>query len=538
MRGIILKRLSVACLAFFFLLVANRAFAQDESIDTQRFKPHATSGGFLQTEGTHVRYPIDPWTLGAWLSYAHNPLVALDDEGDIIETVVGAQVAFDLTASYAFVHWFELGLHLPLAYLHGDDLSEAALGDVRLVPKFRLLDDERDGVGLGFATELRLPTHTGDFYGGARNVAFAPRFLLDHRFGWTGFRLGLELGALLREATDFRNVTAASELIAGIGVGFRFDKGRSPVEILFDMRTAIGLAESDSEEVALEGLAAVGIDLSTEWKINIGGGLGLLEGFGVPTSRFLVGLRWEPSPNDPDRDGLRSPTRSEQQAAMQNEEKESAEGDNQDEQGDAAPVGGNQGAEAVDDAERDLAIREGYDACPELPEDYDGIEDEDGCPEGDEDGDGVVDYLDTCPDEEETINGFEDDDGCPDEGPAQIVVEEGRIAILETIRFHTNSAELQEESEPILRQIALMLRKHKEIRRVDIGGHTDITGPRELNMRLSRARAAAVRRYLISRGIRPRRITAEGYGPDRPIADNETEDGRSKNRRVEFLTVH
>ncbi len=550
-----LKRSFITSSAFLYLLaVVAPAVAQEEPIDTQRFKPYATSGGFLQTEGTSVRYPIDPWSLGLWLSYAHNPLVALDDNGEVIETVVGTQLAFDLTASYAFVHWFELGLHAPLAYLGGDDVSEAAIGDLRLLPKFRLLDDGRDGVGLGFATELRLPTHTGNFYGGARNVVFAPRLLLDHLFGWTGFRLGLEFGALLREATHFRNVTAASELIAGLGMGFRFDKGRSPVEILLDMRSAVGLSEMDSEEVALEGLAAVGIDLSADWKVNVGGGLGLLEGFGVPTFRFLAGLRWEPSPNDPDHDGVRSPTASEQEAARQLEEGDGAEGaegegaegegaegegeaGGKDGEQEATAAGEGQGAEAVGDEERELAIREGYDACPDLPEDYDGIEDDDGCPEGDEDGDGVVDYFDACPDEEETINGFEDDDGCPDEGPAQIVVEEGRIVILETIRFRPNSAELEEESEPILNQIALMLRKHKEIKRVQIGGHTDSTGSRELNMRLSRNRAASVRRHLIGRGIKPHRMTAEGFGPDRPIADNETEEGRAKNRRVEFLTV-
>ena len=503
-----------------------------EDIDTQRFQPHATSGGFLQTETTQTRYPVDPFSLGVWLSYAHQPLVVVDDNGNIIEKVVGSQLGFDVTGAYAFANWFELGMHVPLSYLSGDDLSNVALGDVRLVPKFSFLRDDRDGIGIGLLTELRLPTHTSRFAGGARNLAGALRFLLDHRFGLSGFRLGVDLGFLIREATHYRSVnavnrvTAASEFQAGLGLGYRFGGGRAPVEILFDLRSALGLAELDPEEASLEAFGGIIWHLTAEWKLHAALGLGLLEGFGVPTFRPLLGLRWEPSPNDPDHDGQKT---SEKLLEKQREEldpnaKQEAE----------SPDAKN--ADAVDDAERAQAIREGYDACPNLPEDYDGIEDDDGCPEGDEDHDGVLDYLDQCPHEDETINGFEDEDGCPDEGPAQIVIESGKIQILETIRFRPNSSEIESESYPVMNQIALALRKHNELQHVEIEGHTDNTGPREFNMALSRSRARSVRQYLLSRGgIDPARLTAVGYGPDRPLADNNTEEGRAKNRRVEFV---
>jgi outer membrane protein OmpA-like peptidoglycan-associated protein len=291
---------------------------------------------------------------------------------------------------------------------------------------------------------------------------------------------------------------------------------------LFDLRSAIGLAKTDPEEIGLEGMLGAAFHVHRDWTISAAAGLGLLEGFGIPTARVLAGLRWEPSPNDPDHDGIASPDSPAEQAESATHEGE-----------DVPPS-----ADDVDDAAREAAIKGGYDACPELPEDLDGDEDEDGCPEGDADGDGVLDYLDRCPGEAETINGFEDDDGCPDEGPAQIVVEPGRITILGTINFRPSSASLESDSDDILDQIALTLRKHREIDQIEVGGHTDITGPRELNMRLSRDRARTVRRYLIGRGIPPGRLSARGFGPDKPIADNETDDGRSKNRRVEFLVVH
>jgi outer membrane protein OmpA-like peptidoglycan-associated protein len=509
------------------LLSARSATAQEQDIDTQRFQPRVTSGGYLQTEGSDIRRPIDPFSLGLWLSYAYNPLIALEDD-EVIERIVGDQLAFDLTAAYAFADWFELGVHVPLAYLAGDGLSEAALGDARLLPKFRLVSDEIDGIGVALLADVRLPTHTSNFYGGARLPAFAPRLIIDHRFGLSGFRAGVDLGVLLREETQFRNVSAASEVQAGVAIGYRFDGGQSPVELMFDLRSAIGLAETDTEETALEALLGASIDVTPEWKVNIGGGLGVLEGFGIPTARVLAGLRFEPSPNDPDHDGLRSPSREEDehQVLEQTPEDESATAQ--------APVD----TDAVDDAAREAAILGGYDACPQLPEDFDGIEDEDGCPEGDADRDGVLDYLDRCPDEAETINGFEDDDGCEDEGPAQIIVEEGRISILETIRFEPESSAIDRGSYGILDQISLALRKHEEIDRVEVGGHTDSTGPHGYNVRLSHERARSVRNYLLERGIKPGRLSARGYGPDKPIADNETDDGRAKNRRVEFLVVH
>jgi outer membrane protein OmpA-like peptidoglycan-associated protein len=497
-----------------------------EDIDTQRFQPRATSGGFMQTEGSAVRHPIDPFSLGLWLSYGHNPLVVAQG-GDVSQRIVGNQLAFDLTASYAFATWFELGFHAPVAYLAGDDLSEAALGDVRLLPKFRLLDDRRHGVGLAILADARLPTHTSSFYGGARLPALAPRLLLDHRFGLSGFRAGLDVGVLIRKQTEFRNVSAGSELLAGIGLGYRFDGGQAPVELMLDVRSAVGLTQTDREEIGLEGLLAVAVDVTPEWQVHAGGGLGLLEGYGVPTGRALLGVRWEPSPNDPDHDGVKSQEPSE--SAPEPEPQASDEPQAQDQQ-EEEPAS----VDDVDDAAREAAIRGGYDACPELPEDFDGVEDEDGCPEGDTDRDGVLDYLDRCRDQDETINGFKDDDGCPDEGPAKIIVEEGKITILETIRFEPNSAKIDRGSYGIMDQIALTFRKHDEINRIEIGGHTDSTGPRGFNMRLSRERARSVRQYLLGRGIPPARLSARGYGPDNPIGDNATDEGRTANRRVEF----
>jgi OOP family OmpA-OmpF porin len=70
--------------------------------------------------------------------------------------------------------------------------------------------------------------------------------------------------------------------------------------------------------------------------------------------------------------------------------------------------------------------------------------------------------------------------------------------------------------------------------RVEVQGHTDNTGSRAVNMRLSKARADAVEKFLEANGVSPSQLTVKGYGPDKPIASNKTKDGRAQNRRVEL----
>ena len=105
-----------------------------------------------------------------------------------------------------------------------------------------------------------------------------------------------------------------------------------------------------------------------------------------------------------------------------------------------------------------------------------------------------------------------------------------------TIHFGTNNAELRPDGEQLLDEVADVLVKNLQLKKIRVEGHTDNRGSAIENLDHSRARAAAVRRWLVENGkIAPERITAQGYGPDKPIADNKTETGRAKNRRVEIM---
>jgi outer membrane protein OmpA-like peptidoglycan-associated protein len=185
-----------------------------------------------------------------------------------------------------------------------------------------------------------------------------------------------------------------------------------------------------------------------------------------------------------------------------------------------------------DDADGD-GIPDALDKCPFNPEDHDGFQDDDGCPDPDNDGDGIADPLDLCPDVPENFNGVEDDDGCPE---LEAVVTEKKIELSDKIYFAHNSAVLLPVSYPILDAVLRVFEDNPALH-VRIEGHTDDQGSDEFNLKLSDGRAQTVARYLIARGVEPKRIVAVGFGERQPIAENTTESGRAQNRRVEFFIL-
>jgi OOP family OmpA-OmpF porin len=184
------------------------------------------------------------------------------------------------------------------------------------------------------------------------------------------------------------------------------------------------------------------------------------------------------------------------------------------------------------DNDRD-GILDPQDRCPLRAETTNGIEDEDGCPEEDTDQDGYLGSRDKCPDAPETKNGFQDDDGCPDDLPPEVKKFTG---IIEGINFKTGSASILPGSFTILDRAVQLLEEYPGLR-LEIQGHTDNRGRAEINRELSQRRAEAVRTYFITRGVKPERLTAIGFGMERPIADNQSEAGRLRNRRTEFRII-
>jgi OOP family OmpA-OmpF porin len=176
------------------------------------------------------------------------------------------------------------------------------------------------------------------------------------------------------------------------------------------------------------------------------------------------------------------------------------------------------------DSDKD-GVPDARDRCPKEWGDGPG-----GCPVRDKDGDGILDSKDSCEDQPENYNGFEDLDGCPDEPPEEV---KRLTGVLEGIYFASGKSTILKKSARTLDSVVETLKKYPDVR-VKITGHTDSTGSRDNNVELSRARAEAVRDYLVGKGIDTGRIQTEGVGPDEPVGDNKTKGGRARNRRIEF----
>jgi outer membrane protein OmpA-like peptidoglycan-associated protein len=181
-----------------------------------------------------------------------------------------------------------------------------------------------------------------------------------------------------------------------------------------------------------------------------------------------------------------------------------------------------------------------YQGCPIPDTDKDGINDEndkcvdvfgvaryEGCPVPDSDGDGLNDEVDRCPAEK----GDSASGGCPAKAAEDIQSVKSFQA--GPILFASSSSALTAEAKVELDKVAGYLNENKDVS-VAVTGYTDNTGSEKINTALSAKRANAAVAYLIGKGIDKSRLTASGLGPDHPVGDNSTEDGRSQNRRVEF----
>ena len=163
------------------------------------------------------------------------------------------------------------------------------------------------------------------------------------------------------------------------------------------------------------------------------------------------------------------------------------------------------------------------DKCPGTPEGA--PVDSSGCPL-DTDGDGVYDYLDKC---EGTPKDLKvDADGCP------ILMKKTATVDLE-IQFDTNKADIKDQYLGRLKELADFMATYPETKAV-IEGHTDSVGSAAYNQKLSQRRAESVRDYLVQNyKISPNRLTAKGFGEERPVTSNDTEEGRQKNRRIQAV---
>ena len=119
--------------------------------------------------------------------------------------------------------------------------------------------------------------------------------------------------------------------------------------------------------------------------------------------------------------------------------------------------------------------------------------------------------------------------------PKRVEVQDNRIVINEKIQFDFNKATIKPESDSLMQEIINVIKENPHIKKLAIEGHTSSEGSDKYNLKLSDKRAKAVMDYLVKKGELPKEMfTAKGFGEGKPIAEESTEEGKEKNRRVEF----
>lgn len=533
--------------------------------------------------GTH-----GSWTARGVVDVSGSPLVLRDGEGDRQAPLVSSQARLNMMGAVALYDRFHVGLSVPVYVHQGGDAelpegveavdARRGLGDLRLVPRARLMETDLGEVGefaVAGLVDTHLPTGSGAHLQGS-DFRIGPTVVTEALFD-EGHRVSARLGYQYRSARTYRNLEVDDTV--GWGIAGEVDV-HEQVDVVGELMGRVTpSAGLDSHHAPTELLAGVKSDVEP---VHLTGGLGvgLTRGYGVPDWRAFVGIGVPMAPRPaewPEPPAVAEPVEPADDAEVVELELTSPdEGDELDDF--LVPVEGRTRPDAGVEIEllRDDTTVETRETSADdegrFSEEF--LLEADGDwtvvvtvdrPDGDEDaasrtaefamaGDHCgYPQLNDChrharcinvPDGEfdcECRDGYEGDGWNCDPGErvetADVDEQTGQIAISEMVHFEVGSDVIEEESLAVLDEVAGVLEEHPEFDEIRIEGHTDDQGAREFNLELSEQRAESVRDYLVEQGVDDQRLTTVGVGPDEPIADNDTEQGREQNRRVEFHIV-
>jgi outer membrane protein OmpA-like peptidoglycan-associated protein len=531
-------------------LGAPRAAEAAKILNAQTWRPSPHSLDLFTVEGVRINHG---YTATAFAMYS----VA----GDPLEGVVDTLGTLDILASVSLWDHVSFGIDLPL-HLHRSGvagLEGFTLGDLRLSLKGALYRPREHGVGFGVGLDIDTPTGGEDGFTADEGVVITPKLLLEGVNEW--IQGVVNIGYVKRTETAVLGSTASGSVKIEDELIFKLGLGLTPgvPGMIFILEGTFASRVNrffDDNTTRLELDGGVRYRFTNGVGVQVGGGGGVLDGYGDPSWRFFVSVGYMPAVfapppvYDQDGDGILDDVDA---CPLEPEDFDGFEdadgcpdldndGDGIPDSADGCPLDpedfdGFEDSDGCPDLDNDGdGILDRDDGCPMEPEDKDGFQDEDGCPDLDNDGDGIPDTVDQCPNEPEDFDGCQDEDGCPE--PGNICVTDEKLVISDKIFFQTNRAKIRDISFPLLDEIAMVINAHPEIELLEIQGHTDDRGSDRHNLKLSGDRAKAVREYLVTRGrVDPARLTARGYGETMPIDDNGTEEGRANNRRVEFMIV-
>jgi len=490
--------------------------------------------------------------------YAHQPLVIRTVQGnDKLGITVAHQLFLHLNGGVSLWNRLNLNLDVPVALVtSGDPTSpagpafvapnKAELGDLRLGFRFRIWGEYFDPFQVAVGGYLWVPTGARNAFVSDGSVRGMPQVIVGGRTSRLVYSAAI--GPDIRKAQDVVNVGQGTMLKWGAGLGLLLLDDRH-LQIGPEISGAVTVRDVQKHTTNAELLLDLRYRIVDDLEVAAGAGPGLSSGVGTPDLRVVFSVAYTPEPTqDKDGDGIvdREDACPEVRGVPDPDPRKHGCPPPPDRDGDGIPdeVDACPDVRGVPDAD---PRKHG---CPPPPPDRDGdgvIDAEDACPDvkgvrtqdprtngcpPDTDGDGVIDAEDACPDVKGPRNADPKKNGCP-----LVHVTETEVHILEQVQFDVDRATIKPVSDPLLDGVAAVLREHSELLRVEVQGHTDDTGRKAHNKQLSQARADTVMKALVKRGVDKKRLTARGYGQDKPIADNATEEGKQKNRRVQFVIV-
>ncbi|MCX5868050.1 MAG: OmpA family protein, partial [Proteobacteria bacterium] len=565
---------AILILASFLIGTAAQAqivlpVTETQPVNAQLFVPVGDSGNFLVTYDSRTLKQLGI-AGGLFFNYARNPVVVSVDESTKWDLLRKLRT-LDLALAFGLTDWLQISAAFPYNFYantndlgHTDFISSSYPGDFRAEVKFRLMDRKKKGIGLALLPFITAPSGEESRFVGEKNLTFGGLAIAD--FDLKVFRLGMNLGFKQRNPAPTPDQELGNEVLYHLAANFPVVKRVELIGDLYGSTVADALFEKRAGnplelDVALRILLDYGVALTA------GGGHGFTQGIGSPEYRMFAGVTYRtPETEKPlvSRPKVEAPVEKKVVVVPP-----------------PAPA-----PPKVADRDND-GIRDDVDKCPDEPETLNGYQDNDGCPDivpkatiramvlneaTDKPFIGTVKVRVKETGQEFTFNladGIFNLD-LKDAGtykleialvggetknlqvttlpgqiyplilktskPPDIIRIEKHKLILPPIFFETGKAVIMEKSYPVLDSVAIFMKDRSNMK-ISIEGHTDSTFEENYNLKLSQDRAASVRQYLIDHGIDASRSASIGYGQARPIATNDTEEGRSQNRRVEFIVL-
>jgi OOP family OmpA-OmpF porin len=552
MRSLRFRQCLLGTTAVALLAAARPAMGQSSGLALDRFDTAPAGDRMFGVPSPYAAGPLTPHVMLLG-DYAHDPLVLRSEPGNkSVGPVVKNQLYLNLDVSLALWNRVLVDVDVPVAlFQSGDNPSgggqafssptSTEFGDLRLGARLRLLGEYHDPFQVAVGGYVWAPTGAKDSFVSSGQVRGLPQLILGgrvvERMVWSA-----AAGPELQKSTTFASIDQGSMLKWGAGFGVLLLENRH-LQIGPEINGGVTFRDVQKRTTNAEVLLDVRYRIIDDIEVAAGAGPGLTSGIGTPDLRALLSLAYTPeqkverqpdlipAPIDPcadkTKEGCAPPPKD-------------TDGDGIIDTKDACPDV--KGVKTDDPktngcpADRDGdGIIDAEDACPDEPGVADPDPKKNGCPPPpkDTDGDGIIDTEDACPNEKGAADPDPKQNGCP----KSVRVTETEILILEQVQFDTGKAIIKPVSDGLLDEVAAVLKEHPEIIKIEVQGHTDDRGQRAFNDKLSQARANAVMKAMIGRGIAAQRLTAKGYGQNQPLLENTTEEGRQKNRRVQFVIV-